>query len=311
MSEVLQEYFDSRGLNVKVDAQEGVLHGVKLLGLESRNGRRYQETALDKAQALYEGAKVNVNHPKDGPLSPRDYQDRLGVIRNVEFRTGQGLFGDLHFNPKHNLAEQLLWDAEHNPRNVGFSHNVMAKLSRKSDAALVEEITHVQSVDLVADPATTQGLFESMKAPEASGAVANWDALTIETLELHRPDLLQEIRTANTALLHEQIEEADRQILMLRKREQIGELLSGYGLSIQNKNSIESENGVSSVFVEMLMSIQSEEQIEKLIAERASLINVNSDWSARTAPQSRDQLSFVARGERAFSSCDFASSLKS
>jgi hypothetical protein len=109
---------------------------------------------------LYEGAKVNVNHPLAGPLTPRDYRDRLGVIRQVEFRPGAGLFGNLHFNPRHAIAEQLAWDAEHNPQNVGFSHNVLAKVARDGERTVVEQITHVQSVDLVADPAATQGLFE-------------------------------------------------------------------------------------------------------------------------------------------------------
>ena len=47
------------------------------------------------------------------------------------------------------------------PENVGFSHNVEAKTSRRADRVVVEAITRVQSVDLVADPATTRGLFES------------------------------------------------------------------------------------------------------------------------------------------------------
>ena len=63
--------------------------------------------ALAGAVALYEGAKVNVNHPKGNPLAARDYQDRLGVVRAVVCREGLGLFGDLHFNPKHALAGQL------------------------------------------------------------------------------------------------------------------------------------------------------------------------------------------------------------
>ncbi|MBA3480588.1 MAG: hypothetical protein H0T51_02130 [Pirellulales bacterium] len=160
MTEVLQEYVDSRGVTLRVDRAGGVLRGVKLIGLESLNGRRYRPAALSAAVGLYEGAKVNVNHPKDGPLAPRDYRDRLGVIRQVEFRPDDGLFGNLHFNPKHALAEQLAWDAEHNPRNVGFSHNVLARLLREGEQTVVEAITHVQSVDLVADPAATQGLFE-------------------------------------------------------------------------------------------------------------------------------------------------------
>lgn len=173
MTELLQEYVDSRGVTLRVDRAGGVLRGVKLIGLESLNGRRYRPAALSAAVGLYEGAKVNVNHPKDGPLAPRDYRDRLGVIRQVEFRPDDGLFGNLHFNPKHALAEQLAWDAEHNPRNVGFSHNVLARLLREGEQTVVEAITHVQSVDLVADPAATQGLFEqAANGPATSEPVA-------------------------------------------------------------------------------------------------------------------------------------------
>ena len=54
-----------------------------------------------------------------------------------------------------------MWDAEHAPENVGFSHNVEARVGRRGDRVVVEAIIRVQSVDLVADPATTRGLFES------------------------------------------------------------------------------------------------------------------------------------------------------
>ncbi len=168
MNETLLEYCDSRGVPVRVDRTAGVIRGVKILGLRSRNGREYLPEALGRAAALYEGAKVNVNHPKGSPVAPRDYQDRIGIVRGVEVRAGEGLFGDLHFNPKHTLAEQLIWDAEHAPENVGFSHNVQARTARRDDLLVVEEITRVQSVDLVADPATTRGLYESADRPEAA-----------------------------------------------------------------------------------------------------------------------------------------------
>ena len=156
----LQEYVDSSGQQLRVDLDRGVLRGVKLLGLTSKNGRNYQPQALSTAAPLYEGAKVNINHPKAGSTSPRDYQDRLGTVRNVEFRESEGLFGDLHFNPQHALASQLAWDAEHAPEQVGLSHNVLARTTHDGTTTVVEEITKVESVDLVADPATTRGLFE-------------------------------------------------------------------------------------------------------------------------------------------------------
>ena len=107
----LVEYSDCRGLSVRVDREKGVVRGVKILGIRSKNGRTYLPEALAGAVNLYEAARVNVNHPKGHPEAPRDYQDRIGQIRNVRCHEGEGLFGDFHFNPKHVLAEQLVWDA--------------------------------------------------------------------------------------------------------------------------------------------------------------------------------------------------------
>ena len=172
MTDMLQEFCDSRGVSVRVDRQAGVIRGVKVLGLESRNGRTYLPEALAQAARLYEDAKVNVNHPKGNPGGPRDYQDRIGTIRHVTVHQDEGLFGDFYFNPKHALAEQLTWDAEHAPENVGFSHNVEARVGRRGERVVVEAITRVQSVDLVADPATTRGLFESAAVAGAMPTLA-------------------------------------------------------------------------------------------------------------------------------------------
>jgi hypothetical protein len=54
MSETLQEFVDSRSQRLRVDRVAGVIRGVKLLGLASRNGRRYRENALVDAAPLYE-----------------------------------------------------------------------------------------------------------------------------------------------------------------------------------------------------------------------------------------------------------------
>ena len=229
MSELLQEFVDSGHQTLRVDRASGVIRGVKLLGLRSKNGRRYAENALAEAVGLYEGAKVNINHPKGHPLSPRDYQDRLGVIRGVAFRPQHGLFGDLHFNPKHVLSEQLMWDAEHAPQNVGLSHNVLARTTRQGDETLVEAITKVQSIDLVADPATTRGLFEHER-PDPT-----WDELTIDQLELHRPDLLRELRESHAAQLRQlqsQVEEATAREAASARRERIVELLQEHHLPL-------------------------------------------------------------------------------
>jgi hypothetical protein len=310
--EQIQEYVDSRGVALRVDREQGVLAGVKLIGLSSRNGRRYREAALASAVGLYEGAKVNVNHPKDGPLAPRDYQDRLGVIRGVEFRTGEGLFGDLHFNPKHALAEQFVWDAEHNPRNVGFSHNVQAKLSRAEDGVVVEAITRVQSVDLVADPAATDGLFEQVET--CGDSAIRWDALTLETLRLHRPDLLAEIEAASDSSLNSLREETQARIAVLERGQRISELLCKYGLPVPARLGVAGTKGqgiVNAAFIETLLALADDREIERRIAERAELVRNASNWHGQRGPRSRDQLALSeARASREESSQEFARGLK-
>ncbi len=183
------EYLGWGNAPMKVDAHNGVIYGVKVLGLVSRNGRRYSEQALRQALPLYEGAKVNINHPRDDAAVPRDYRDRLGFLRAVRYRDGEGLFADLHFNPKHDLAERLIWDAEHAPHNVGLSHNVLARVEHQDQIPVVTEIHRVLSVDLVADPATTSGLFEA-KLPTPSErpqtAAEGDSAESVELRELAR-----------------------------------------------------------------------------------------------------------------------------
>lgn len=315
MTEAIQEFVDSRGVALRVDRERGVLRGVKLIGLMSRNGRRYRELALQQAKSLYEEAKVNVNHPKDGPLSPRDYQDRMGVIRGVEFREGEGLFGDLHFNPKHPLAEQLAWDADHNPRNVGFSHNVLARLSRDGENTVVEEITRVQSVDLVADPAATLGLYEQ------TDQTYRWDALTVATLQLHRPDLVEEMRAAATQRLQQELEEACANTAVLERRQRVVELLCEHGLPIplgEGKHPEPTDVNsriVSSAFFEMLTKVHDEAQLKQLIVERAELVRSAPAWQSRLlpgAPRSRDQIALESRHfAETESAADFAKSIKS
>lgn len=221
MEESLLEYTDSRGATLAVDRETGVIRGVKILGAQSRNGRVYPHETLVKARELYEGAKVNVNHPKGAPASPRDYQDRIGLIRNVSVAEA-GLFGDLHFNPRHGLAAQLEWDAQHAPENVGLSHNVTARTAQRDERTVVEAITRVVSVDLVADPASTHGLYEQLEPPREVGTKeTSLREATLEQLKALRPDLLEQftkpeptarIRSRDQQSVEREAQERNRQV---------------------------------------------------------------------------------------------------
>lgn len=146
---------------LRVDRAAGVLRRVKVLGRQSRNGRRYSSAALRGALQLYEGAKVNINHPDRSGGRERTVTDRFGVLRRVQLEA-DGVYADLHYLTRHPLAEMIAEAAERMPEALGLSHNAEGRTSREGEVEIVEEITRVVSVDLVSDPATTQGLFESL-----------------------------------------------------------------------------------------------------------------------------------------------------
>ncbi len=298
MNERLQEYVDSRGLPIQADRQRGIIRGVKILGVRSRNGRTYLAEAIGQAVSLYEGAKVNVNHATGAPSGPRDYQDRIGVIRNVTARANEGLFGDFHFNPKHTLAEQLLWDAEHAPQNVGFSHNVQARTARRGDTVVVEAITKVQSVDLVADPATTQGLFESAKTSNepveevADNNEPSSELLTITQLRETRPDLIEELLAEpqeRIAQLQEEVSQLRSAECNRKKRETVQALLVEYELSGNGNVDERHRHMVSESFVESLMRADDEPAMRQLIQERVQLVRDIADSGKHSRPVSREQ----------------------
>ncbi|MGA2257761.1 MAG: hypothetical protein ABSG53_24120 [Thermoguttaceae bacterium] len=190
---ILQEYADNRGVLLRVDRQLGVIPGVKLLGAVSRKGREYPKEVMARALPLYEGMRVNIDHVDPGQR--RSLRDRIGLVKNVTLKE-DGLYGDFHFNPKHALAEQIAWDAENAPQNLGFSHDTRGASTNRGGKVVVESIDQVLSVDLVANPATTTGLFESTDT-FSTQEEKNMDLskLTIQELRESRDDLVKVILT--------------------------------------------------------------------------------------------------------------------
>lgn len=311
MTETLQEYVDSGGATLRVDREAGVLRGVKLIGLHSQNGRRYRDAALANAKRLYESAKVNVNHSRAGAAAPRDYQDRLGVIRHVEHRQGEGLFGELHFNPKHALAEQLVWDAQHNPANVGLSHNVLALTSRDGADVVVEEITRVQSVDLVADPATTRGLFEQSAAKAAGDPPQRWQDVTIEALRAHRPDLYQALIESAEASVEREL--CDLQAAQHR-REQENRIAQAWAecapAGLLDTGNV--RKALGEALFETLLTVEDDRRLRRLLQERAEIAQRSIGGAADVAhqPRSVEQNGDARRADLIEGAADFARAMR-
>ena len=167
MSKFIRE--SQRGFE-RIDQEAGIIYGVKVLGQQSRNGRVYEASAIEKALPLYEGVTVNLNHQKLDPSNrvqqDRPIQDRWGVLRNARMIEG-ALYADLHYLKNHPMTPQLIEAAERFPDTFGLSHDAAGDEQMIDGQRRVVELMDVRSVDVVADPATNNGLFESHNRNQA------------------------------------------------------------------------------------------------------------------------------------------------
>ena len=143
-----------------IDEAEGVIRGVRVLGLKSRNGRRYMAEAASRAADKYSEARVFVDHSKT--KGARGMAEWWGVLREVRVAEDGGLRADLHYNKQHPMTGQLIEAAKRFPKRFGLSHVASGSTEQQGRETVVTEIEEVMSVDVVSDPATTQGLFESV-----------------------------------------------------------------------------------------------------------------------------------------------------
>jgi hypothetical protein len=143
----------------RIDRDSGLIEGVRILGPTSRNGRTYSPKAMEQAARLYEGAPVNIDHPR-GEGKDRPVSDAFGWIRNVR-QMPDGVYGDLHFLKSHPQADVVAEAAERNPNRLGLSHHAEGAVRMDGASVVVESVDKVYSVDLVQTPATNAGLFES------------------------------------------------------------------------------------------------------------------------------------------------------
>lgn len=145
--------------SLKVDREAGVLRSVKILGHRSGNGYEYAPSAIQAASKLYDGKVVNFNHPGKSSDSRSSY-DRFGWLTSIQVKE-DGLYGDLHYLKSHPFAAPVVEAAERNPGLFGMSHVANGEKVRRGNRFVIEQIDAVASVDLVSNPATVKGLFES------------------------------------------------------------------------------------------------------------------------------------------------------
>jgi hypothetical protein len=186
-----------------IDREQGLIKGVKLLGLRSKNRRNYDTPGVRKnAGSVLEGAKIYIDHPATA-TAPRSYKDKFAIVEGkVEYRPGAGHFGTIRFNPKHPVAEQFVWDVMHSPKSFGMSINANVQTGKadQNGDVLVDSISSVRSIDIVTDPATAEGLFESEQTEEEDME------LDIKTLREKHPELVAQLVKESADTVTEQAE---------------------------------------------------------------------------------------------------------
>lgn len=191
MSERIEilEYTMQSGGGLVVDPEAATIDNVRILGLASANGRDYLPEAVKAAIGLYEGKATNINHPAR-PGEPTTIERRNGWLSAVRQESDGGLRGKWSLLKSDPQTAKILEVAQRNPSLLGLSHNVSGKVRREGGREIVESIDCVHSVDVVADPATVQGLHEQRQGSAVKSTVKK----LIESLKTTRPAYARSLR---------------------------------------------------------------------------------------------------------------------
>jgi len=258
----------------KFERENFTIRNVALLGPESSNKRRYTDKCMQGAVSLFENVKAFVDHPstEEQKTGRRSVRNLAGKYTNARLEDGR-IKADATLLPNEN--GKLYMDiAENLPDIAGNSQNARGLWHKKDGVQIVEQITFVDSVDLVASPATTHGMFES----ESNSTGVNdmdWNDVTATLLLAHRPDIRDAIfnegqksrddevgkLTEDNKGLKLKVDEFEVKEAAVKKAAKVDELVE--------KEKLPKE-AVTDVFKESLMAAD-DEKVQKLIADRKAL----------------------------------------
>lgn len=190
--------------STRINREKGILEGVLILTGDkvSRNKTLYTKKALSEAVSRYEGAKMYLDHPKNGE-NVRSVRDFGGTYRNVRLEEGRFLRADLHLIPNEGVRNTVIPIAESKPAGAGLSIRDRGHGREENGVFLVEGFAGKTpySIDLVMEASVNETLYESTQ-----GGAEDMDLskLTLEELLKDCPVLVESIRsTERTAVLKE------------------------------------------------------------------------------------------------------------
>jgi hypothetical protein len=163
----------------KVNRDTGMIENTAIITSHSSNGgkgrRVYSDRALQQIAKMSEGLPAYANHvAPDLAFKPRDVREMIGKHTNVRFVKGADGVGrvmsDLHIAEHHQPWVFSLADRMGDV--IGNSLVSRGTVKMEGDTEVVDDILQVRSADLVSDPASTRGLYESAGADTAAAFLA-------------------------------------------------------------------------------------------------------------------------------------------
>jgi hypothetical protein len=255
-----------------------LVKNVAWLGSKSKNGYTYTQEALRKAQSLFEGVKLFINHPskEEESTGRRDVMKLAGIGTRPRFVEGK-LRGDAELLP--DTWGEKFWNiAKLMPEAAGMSQNATGKMKKGGDGAMqVEEITKVFSVDLVANPATTSSMFESNGKNKQEISAMDYKDIDLKELRIRRADIVDalmlegeknrddEVRTFADALkvMKTKVDEFEVKEERMKLAATVDKLLEASKLPKEAKTE---------VFKQTLMDAADDDTRKKLIEDRKALV---------------------------------------
>jgi len=255
--------------------EQSTIENVVLLGSSSKNNHIYTEGCKARAVGMYEGAKAFVNHPssEEEKTGRRDVRNLAGQFTNPRFIDGKirATFKGLN-NESGKLFVEI---AESMPNIAGMSHNAIGKWRSEDGKRIVEDITRVFSVDLVADPAQTQGMFESEQL-NSGDEIMEWNKVTKALLLENCPDIHKAILEEGKASLDGELKTLKESIETLKKENDEFKVKESVATKAATVNKLLEDaklpkDIVTGTFRETLEKAEDETGMKALIEDRKKL----------------------------------------
>lgn len=166
----------------QIDRESCIIRNIMVARHRSKNNRLYTDKALDGIARCSEGLNVYLNHESESEFQDhgvRDIKNLSAMLVNAR-RVGKEVRADMKVLDIPTSRDLIFTIAENKPAGVGMSIDSPVggfSLSRgkNGEEDVVEDITALNSVDIVSSAGMAQSLFES--------SIKNEDERKVNTVE--------------------------------------------------------------------------------------------------------------------------------